>query len=153
MRKQAPTIRRLSLLLAVAAAIGSEATWSQVTEANDNTGNSSCNNLSFNNPSCWDIGQVPDNNGTSYAVTIDDGLPIGLLQSATVNALTIAPGSSLNISNFRTFTILGDTGAGDRGLLTLNGTLNLGSTGSNTTLQLPGRFYDHHLRIPVCCQQ
>ena len=135
MSKKGPKIGRLIFLLALNAAIGSQAAWSQVIEANDDTGNPSCT-LSYNNPSCWDIGVVPNNSATSYAVTIDDGLPIGLLQSATVNTMTIGAGSRLDIGNFRTLTIPGDTGGGDRGLLTLDGTLNLGSTGSNTLLQL-----------------
>jgi hypothetical protein len=77
---------------------------------------------------------VPDNNGVSYSVTIDDPTPLTLDTNATVDNLMIASGSSFTVSNTRNFTLVGDTGGGGTGMLMIDGLLTLGSTTIGATL-------------------
>ena len=102
-------------------------------DADDDTANPNCS-LNYNDPDCWDIGVVPNNNGVTYTVTIDDPTPLALDTNVTVDNLTIASGSSFTVANARAFTIVGDTGGGTSGSLIVDGLLRLGAVGADARL-------------------
>jgi len=83
----------------------------------------------------WDVGVVPNNGSSSYNVFIDNGLAansaVTLDTTVTINNLTIDSGDSLTIANNQALTIAGN---GTTGTITVNGTLNLGSTVNDTSL-------------------
>ncbi len=126
-----------TLAVALAAMALSGPAWSQVTAADDNTSDPGCG-LTYNDPDCWNIGVVPSNNGTNYSVTLNDATPLTLDTNITVNSLMIGSGSAFTISNNRTFTLIGDSGGGDSGMLMIDGLLTLGSTNLNSTLAFNG---------------